>query len=140
MAMLRFVTGVVVIGVLLWGGTPYAYGQKATEMFIPVGQSPGLSGKVTIIGTIKTVNARKRTIVVAGPSGTWSAEITSRTQIWLDRTKLRLSNQYGTFTDLQKGRLVEVKYEGSKRKSKGSAEWIKVQLSRSSAKLGATRQ
>jgi hypothetical protein len=122
--------GMVVIGGLLWGGLPYAYGQKTTEMFIPIGQSPGLSGKVTIIGTIETVNARNRTIVVAGSSGKWSAEVTKGTHIWLDRSKLGLSSQYGTFADLREGRRVEVKYEGTERKSKGPAAWIKVQLTK----------
>ncbi len=111
--MRRFVIGVVAIGVLLWGGTPFAHGQKATEMFIPLGQSPGLSGKVTIIGSIETISARNRTIVVTGSAGSWSVQITKHTQIWLDRSKLSLSSQNGTFADLREGRLVEVKYEGS---------------------------
>ncbi len=137
--MRRFLIGVVAIGVLLWGGTPYAHGQKATEMFVPLGQSPGLSGKVTIIGSIETISARNRTIVVTGSAGSWSVQVTKRTQIWLDRSKLRLSNQNGTFADLHKGRLVEVKYEGSKRKSKGPAEWIKVEITKPSAKLEERR-
>ncbi len=137
--MRRFLIGVVAIGVLLWGGTPYAHGQKATEMFVPLGQSPGLSGKVTIIGSIETISARNRTIVVTGSAGSWSVQVTKRTQIWLDRSTLRLSSQNGTFADLRKGRLVEVKYEGSKRKSKGPAEWIKVEITKPSAKLEERR-
>lgn len=137
--MLRFVIGVMGIAVLLWGATPYAHGQKATEMFIPLGQSPGLSGKVTVIGTIDAVNARDQTITIVGPSATWGAQITDRTKIWLDRSKLRLPNQYGTFADLQKGRMVEVKYEDNrnKGKDKGPAEWVKVQLAEPGAKSGA---
>jgi len=137
--MRRFLIGVVAIGVLLWGGTPYAHGQKATEMFVPLGHSPGLSGKVTIIGSIETISARNRTIVVTGSAGSWSVQVTKRTQIWLDRSTLRLSSQNGTFADLRKGRLVEVKYEGSKRKSKGPAEWIKVEITKPSAKLEERR-
>ncbi len=137
--MRRFLIGVVAIGVLLLGGTPYAHGQKATEMFVPLGQSPGLSGKVTIIGSIETISARNRTIVVTGSAGSWSVQVTKRTQIWLDRSTLRLSSQNGTFADLRKGRLVEVKYEGSKRKSKGPAEWIKVEITKPSAKLEERR-
>lgn len=127
--MLRYLMGVVLIGVLLWGSTPYAHGQKATEMFIPLGQSPGLSGKYTVVGTIETINARNRTIIIAGPSETWSAQITGRTKIWLDRSRQRLTTQKGTFADLRKGQLVEVKYESKEREGEGPAEWIKVQVS-----------
>ena len=126
-------TGAVVwvvgmVGMLLWGGTPYAHGQEATEVFIPIGESPGQSGKITIIGTIDAVNLATRTITIAGASGPWSAEITDRTSIWLDKSKLRLSNQKGAFTDLGKGRVVEVKYVDSEHKGKGPARWIKVQI------------
>lgn len=127
--MLRYLMGVVLIGVLLWGSTPYAHGQKATEMFIPLGQSPGLSGKYTVVGTIETIDARNRTIVIVGPSETWSAQITGRTKIWLDRSTQRLTTQKGTFADLRKGQLVEVKYESKEREGKGPADWIKVQVS-----------
>jgi hypothetical protein len=126
--MLKYVMGVIAIGVVLWGSSPNALGQKATEMFIPLGQSPGLSSKYTVIGTIETVDARNRTIIITGPSETWSAQITDQTKIWLDRSKLRLTNQKGTFADLRKGRLVEVKYEDANRKGKSPAGWIKVQV------------
>jgi hypothetical protein len=132
--------GMVAIGALLWGSTPYAHSQKTTEMFIPLGQSPGLSGKITVIGTIEAVDAQNQTIVVAGSSEKWSAEVTKGTRIWLDRSKLGLSNQYGTFADLQAGRLVEVKYEGTERRSEGPAAWIKVQVTTPSAKVGEARQ
>ncbi len=126
--MLRFAIGVVVIVLLLWGGTPYAHGQKATEMFIPIGQSPGLSNKVTVVGTIESVDPGNQTLVVTGSAGTWTVQVTKTTRIWVDRSKLRESNTYGTFEDLQKGRVVEVKYEGIRRESTGPAEWIKVQV------------
>jgi hypothetical protein len=137
--MSKVAMGVVAIGVLLLGGTLTAYGQKATEMFIPVGQSPGLSNNISIIGTIETIDARAQTIVVAGPSGSWNATITARTKIWLDKSKLRLPNQKGTFTDLRKGLLAEVKYEEA-RVSKGPADWIKVQIPESEGKPGEMRK
>ena len=126
--MLKYMMGIIAIGVVLWCSPPNARGQKATEMFIPLGQSPGLSGKHTVIGTIETVDARNRTIIITGPSETWSAQITDRTKIWLDRSKLRLTNQKGTFADLRKDQLVEVKYENSNREGKSPVGWIKVQL------------
>ena len=139
---LKRVMGVVATGVWLWSGMPSAHGQKATEMFIPIGQSPGLSNTISVIGTIETIDPRGHTIAITGSSGSWSAMITNRTKIWLDKSKLRLPNQKGTFADLQKGLLVEVKYEDpeGRGKAKAAADWIKVQITEPSAKAGETRQ
>lgn len=140
--MLRFLVVVVGMGIFLWAGTPHAHGQKATEMFIPIGQSPGVSNKISVVGTIETTDARYQTIDIAGQSGSWNVMVTDRTKIWLDRSKLRLPNQKGTFADLRKGLLVEVKYEdaGDKSRGKGPAQWIKVQITESGAKTGEARQ
>ncbi|MGH7406977.1 MAG: hypothetical protein ACREKF_03085 [Candidatus Methylomirabilales bacterium] len=126
--MLKILMMVIGIAVLLWGSAPSAHGQRATEMYVPVGQSPGVSGKYTVVGKIETINAQKRTVTIAGSSRTYTATITGRTQIWLDKSKLKLTNQKGTFSDLQKDRIVEIKYEGSAPVGKGAAEWVKVQL------------
>ncbi len=126
--MLKVLMMVIGIAVLLWGSAPSAHGQRATEMYVPVGQSPGVSGKYTVVGKIETINAQKRTVTIAGSSGTHTATITGRTQIWLDKNKLKLTNQKGTFSDLQVGRTVEIKYEDPKQMGRGASEWIKVQL------------
>jgi hypothetical protein len=107
---------------------PSAYAQKATEIFIPVGKSPGLSGKHTSIGKITAIDTLNRTITVADSARSHDVKITERTKIWLDRSKLKLTNQKGAFTDLRKGLLVEVKYEVNQLKDKSPAEWIKVQI------------
>lgn len=114
------------IGVIvtLLGATPYAYGQKATEQYIPLGQSPGLSQIYTSIGRIQGVDAEKRTVTVANASGTRTVTVTERTAIWIDRTALKLSSETGRFADLRAGRTIEVKYEDPDRKA--FAEWIKV--------------
>ena len=106
----------------------FAHGQKATEQFIPIGQSPGLSYKVTHLGKITNVNARVRSITVAGSAGTSTVKITERTQIWLDYTKRKMTNQTGNFADLRRGRTVEVKYIDPQRKA--VADWIKVEMAR----------
>ncbi len=137
--MVKVLMTVIGIAVLLWGSAPSAHGQRATEMYIPVGQSPGLSGKYTMIGKIETTNAQGRIVTIAGPSGTYTATITSRTKIWVDRSKLRLPNQKGTLSDLQKGLTVEVKYEDSEQMGRGAAEWVKVQPTGSLGGTGARR-
>ncbi|MGH7273549.1 MAG: hypothetical protein ACREIQ_03705 [Nitrospiria bacterium] len=136
--MLKCLMRVVAIAVLLWSVTSFAYGQKATEMYIPLGQSPGLSGKYTLIGVIEKFNVQEQTISVVGPSGTRTVKITNRTKIWLDRSKLKLTNLKGSSTDLKIGRRVEVMYEDYDRKE--FAEWVKVQITENSTERGAPRE
>ncbi|MHC4415197.1 MAG: hypothetical protein ACYS0G_07935 [Planctomycetota bacterium] len=128
--MRKLMHAVAALGVLLGFGAPFAHGQKATEMFIPIGRSPGLSGKYTIIGRLETVNPLDRVITIAGPAQTWRATATSRTLIWLDRSKFQLTNLYGDLEDLRQGLVVEVKYEDPKRRGSGTAEWIKCSTPR----------
>lgn len=137
--MLRSLMIAMGIAALLWGGASSAHGQRATERFIPVGQSPGVSGKITVVGKIKSINAKDRILTIEGSAGTHTATITSRTQIWLDRSKLKLSNQKGTFGDCREGRTVEIKYEDPKQMGRGVAEWVKVQLTESSGGTGPGR-
>ena len=80
----------------------------------------------------------QQTISVAGPSGTLTVKITNRTKIWLDRSKLKLTNLKGSSTDLQKGRMVEVKYEDYERKE--FADWIKVQITETSTERRIPRE
>jgi hypothetical protein len=138
---LKHVMCAVATGVWLLSGMLSAHGQKATEMFIPIGQSPGLSNTISIIGTIEAIDPRSQTITITGPSGSWSGMITGRTKIWLDKSKLRLTNEKGTFADLRRGQLVEVKYEDpeGRGKAKGPVDWIKVQVTEADAKAGEMR-
>ena len=114
------------IVVMVLGGTLEASGQQATEMFIPIGQSPGLSNKGSVIGTLESVDPGKRMVTISSPSGAQTVGITDRTLIWLDRSEQKQPNQDGAINDLQKGRKVEVKIR--KGEPKAVAEWIKVQV------------
>jgi hypothetical protein len=114
------------IVVMVLGGTLEASGQQATEMFIPIGQSPGLSNKGSVIGPLESVDPGKRLVTISSPSGAQTVVITDRTLIWLDRSEQKQPNQNGAINDLQKGRKVEVKIR--KGEPKAVAEWIKVQV------------
>jgi hypothetical protein len=128
MTIRRFVVALVGMSAFLVGGTPAPSAQEMTEQFIPVGQSPGLSGKYTVIGKLQSVNTREQICSVASAAGTVNAKITERTRIWLDRSLLRQPNVKGTIADLKPGLTVEVKPEGHQSGvSNGPAEWIKVQ-------------
>ena len=116
----------LVIVVVALAGVSEAFGQQATEMYIPIGQSPGVSGKSTLLGTIESVDPGKRMLTVSGPAGTRKFQIADRTLIWIDRSAQKQRNQTGTLADLQRGRKVEIKPdEGA---GQAVAKWIKVQL------------
>jgi hypothetical protein len=104
----------------------HAHGQKATEQFIPIGQSPGLSAKYTSIGAIAAANAAGQTVTIADPAGPRTIRLTEKTRIWLDRSKLKQTNVPGGFADLQPGRRAEVKYADPERRD--VAEWVKVEI------------
>ena len=103
-----------------------AHAQKATEQYIPIGKSPGMSQKYTSLGTIDSVSVRQRTVTIVEPNARRTVSITDKTNIWLDRSKLKLPNLRGGFADLQKGRRVEVKYLDPE--SRQVAEWVKVEM------------
>jgi hypothetical protein len=103
-----------------------ASAQEATEIFIPLGQSPGVSNKTSVIGPIESVDERSRTCSITASTGAVTFKVTDRTRIWRDRTLLKQRNEVGTFGDLRKGRKVEVKLEPGE--GQRPADWIKVQI------------
>jgi hypothetical protein len=103
------------------------YAEKSTELYIPIGQSPGLSGEYTVLGKIDQVNLQNRTLKMSGASGSYTVKLTKSTFIYLDRSKVKHINTYGTLSDCKVGDTVEVKFEDNSRNK--PLEWIKVQKS-----------
>ena len=118
--MRTLLLGIGLIAALLCSMS-YAHGQKATERYIPIGESPGLSNKYTYIGVIEAVDPQQRTLTAAG----YTVRVTNETRIWLDRSLQKLTNLTGSFDDLQAGRKVEI-YTGAAQSQ--VAEWVKVQV------------
>ena len=118
-----------IIGIIcfLMMGAFSVYAEKSTELYIPIGQSPGLSGKYTVMGKIDQVSPKNQTIKMSGASGSYTVKMTKNTSIYLDRSKAQLSNIYGTLADCKGGDLVEVKFEDNSHSK--PIEWIKVQKS-----------
>jgi hypothetical protein len=104
------------------------YAQRATELYTPIGRSPGLSGTVTVIGTIESFEEASGTLEIAGETGPATVTVTERCRIYLDRSKLKERNLYGKSEDLKAGRRVEILYENRAETGKGPAEWIKVEM------------
>jgi len=123
--MRTFLTAIGAMIALLAAGS-HAHGQKATEQYIPIGQSPGMSHKYTWIGEIAQADARARTLTIVEAAGKHTVQITDETRIWLDRSKLKQTNLSGTFADLQPGRRAEVSYQGPKPGQ--VAAWVKVEI------------
>lgn len=113
---------VAVLLLLGWTGTAGA--QRTTEQYIPIGQSPGISGVRSYIGAITAVDPQRRTFTVQDSTGPHTIRVAERTRIWLDRSAERLSNEAGDLTDLRVGRRVEVKYVDDQ--ARDTADWIKV--------------
>lgn len=103
-----------------------AFGQEATEMYIPIGQSPGVSNKTSLLGTIQAVDLKNRTLTVSSSKGARTVKITKRTQIWIDQSQKKQPNRACALTELRPGRKVEVNLGTGN--PTAVAKWIKVQL------------
>lgn len=115
--------GVAVI-MASFGVVSHARGQSETERYIPVGKSPGMSGKYSYHGEILAFDNVTRTLTVGDSEGSRTIKLSDRTRIWLDRSGLRQTNLTGSESDLRVGSTVEIKYVDYERMEE--AHWIKV--------------
>ena len=107
-------------------GQSFAHGQRETERYIPVGQSPGASGKTTRIGTVQGVDPGARSFSLATPEGSTTVHAPAGTPIWLDRSRQKRAAISGGFENLRAGQRVEIGYEDAGRT--GRVLWIKVEV------------
>ena len=123
--MSKYMTAFSMI-ILLVGVVTLAFAQKETELYIPIGKSPGVSGKYSVMGRIEQVNYQNQTLTMSDDSHSYDVKVSERTRFFLDRSKLKQPNVYGTLADCKKGMLVEVRFENDERGR--PAQWIKVQI------------
>lgn len=98
--------------------------QQATERYIPIGQSPGVSGKSAMMGTVAGYEGDMLIVTSPAYATPQRMRMLPGTRIWLDRSAAKQANMPGAVTDLKPGRRVEIKLgEGAQR---GTAEWVKV--------------
>jgi hypothetical protein len=114
---------IVALTAALLGWAPAAHGQRTTEQYIPVGESPGVSGTRSYTGAIVAVDVARRTITVGAPDARRTIRVTDQTRIWLDRSAQKQTNTGGRMTDLVAGRQIEVAFADEARTV---AQWIKV--------------
>lgn len=101
-----------------------AAAQRATEQFIPIGRSPGLSGGRTLLGRVVTGDAAHGVLVLATAAGEHQVAIGEATRIWLDRSESGQSNTTGSLADCASGRTVEVRLA----EDGETADWVKVRI------------
>ena len=122
MNRLRTIIPVAILTILF---ASESFSQKATEQFIPIGESPGLSGVTTYIGRIQGYDAASGTLTLNAGGAPQAVRITDDTNIWLDRSAWKLSNLEGDASDLQAGRRAEVSYVDPT--VRDVASWVKVE-------------
>lgn len=98
--------------------------QQATERYIPIGDSPGVSKEYAVIGTITAVSHDDWTITLSNESGVYTIKVTPTTKVFVDRTGSRITNLSGRFEDCQVGQRAEVMHI---RNDKEVAYWIKLE-------------
>lgn len=103
---------------------PIAQAQETTEQYIPIGKSPGISGKYSYIGVVVAIDRDAHTIDVESDRGTKTIRVTENTRMWLDRSKARRTNPKASYADCEIGVTVEVMYTHD---DQGTADWIKIE-------------
>lgn len=102
-----------------------AFAQKASEQFIPLGQSPGLSGEATLLGTIQAVDPNTGNITInLDKGGSRIICVLPKTRLWQDRSPEHQSSHKCELQDLKPGQRVEAMPQTG---DPGHAEWLKVQ-------------
>jgi len=98
--------------------------QQTTEKFIPIGMSPGVSGKSSYLGSITSVDPAAKSFSIQTDSDSKIIGVAPTTRIWLDRSKSRKSNLDGEFGALEAGSRVEIMMDPS---APTKAAWIKIE-------------
>ena len=96
----------VLIGLVF--GAPSVSAQQSTEQFIPIGESPGISEGFSYIGRVQSLDPANASFTLDSNRGVKTIELTPKTRIWLDRSKLKQTSIRAGFDDIAPGSRVEV--------------------------------
>ena len=119
MNRLTLTTGLVLAVVVL--AAVGANAQQATERYIPIGESPGVSDSELVIGTISSIDYADHTMGVSTTDGEKSVTPGDSTRYYIDRSKQKRSNDSATLRDCEVGMKIEARL-----KPDGSVDWIKI--------------
>ena len=98
-----------------------ALAQQATEVYIPIGESPGVSDGDSVMGEIKSVDYSDHQMTIETTDGSRIVNITPDTDFYLDRNSDKRQNSKGSFEVCEEGRYVEVFVD-----TDGNARWVKI--------------
>ena len=99
-----------------------AYSHPATERYIPIGESPGVSNVKSYVGAIRSLEMTESGFTMSVQDSDKPIVVTDETKIYLDTGPGR-SNMIGTEKDCQVGRKIEVYLHED-----GTAYWIKISV------------
>jgi hypothetical protein len=117
----------IVLAVAALAAAAPALAHRATERYIPIGASPGVSGKVTFLGTVESMDRSAYSVRVTGAERAIVMTYDEKTRFWLDRSKIRKTNLDGSIDDCRAGRRVEIRFVNDDREA-GVAAWVKVEI------------
>jgi hypothetical protein len=100
-----------------------AAAHQETELYIPIGQSPGISHVKSWIGRIQSLSAAGNGMTIVVEDRPVYVAFDKTAKIYLQYTAPGQRNQLGTYADCQADRTAEV-YVGDD----GKLRWIKVQM------------
>ena len=118
----------IILWLLAIGCFTGAYAQKATEVYIPIGQSPGISGNSSVIGTVESIDIANSTITVLYDNKRYTGTIDTESFVYLDRSKYRKKNTIGDLTDCKAGSNCEMTYQYKEGQQTDIVKWLKVEV------------
>ena len=101
---------------------PEATAHPATELYIPIGKSPGISNVKSYLGKIQALRETEGGFSMTVDDGEKTIDVSEQTKIYVDTGK-RSPNRIGSEEDCEVGRTVEVYLDDD-----GMAYWVKVQV------------
>jgi hypothetical protein len=107
------------------GATAPAQAQQATERYIPIGASPGVSGRQAIMGTVVSYTNGVLTISSPAYATPQAVRMATTTRVWLDRSRAQQTNIPGDHGELRPGRPIELEFVDTAKRD--VADWVKVQ-------------
>lgn len=111
---------------LLFNWSQFAQAQKETEIYIPIGESPGISGIVSVTGTIDSIFQVSLDSFVVTLKGGISFRTNTLTTVYLDKSLIPAKNEKGSLSGLSKNQFIEIKFRGNDPSE--AAEWIKIRI------------
>lgn len=98
-----------------------AMAQRTTEVYIPIGESPGVSGEQSIVGTIADVDYDRYSMIVSTGTERRTIEMTPDTRYYIDRSGEHEKSVAGNIHDCHEGQRIEAYVDAD-----GDAVWIKI--------------